>query len=172
MPGWRRRFGVAAAALALSGCAGSSPRGQLDHGVYRAREGFRVTVPGPDWEATTSGRAHLELRQRATAVGIFANVECGPEAAKRDLAVLTRRLFVGLRARAAVENGAATIAGIPAAHAVMEVPVGDDGERVRLEAYVVKDERCVYDLVYVAPAATFAERRADFQRFVESFTRE
>jgi len=172
MSRWCRRFGAAATALALSGCAGASPRGNLDHGVYRAADGFRVTVPGPDWESASSGRADFELRHRASSAGILANAECGPKAAKRDLAVLTRRLFVGLRARAAVESGVATIAGVPATHAVMEAQVGDDGERVRLEAYVMKDERCVYDLVYVAPAATFAGRRADFRRFVESFTRE
>jgi hypothetical protein len=31
---------------------------------------------------------------------------------------------------------------------------------------------CVYDLVYAAPADTFAARRPDFQRFIDSFVRE
>lgn len=172
MSRWYRRFGAVATALAMSGCAGASPRGHLDHGVYRAADGFRVTVPGPDWESPPSGRADFELRHRASSAGILVNADCGSEATRRDLAALTRRLFVGLRARTAMENGAATIAGVPATHVVMEVQVGEDRERVRLEAYVVKDERCVYDLVYVAPVAAFDERRADFQRFVESFVRE
>jgi hypothetical protein len=45
-------------------------------------------------------------------------------------------------------------------------------ERVRVEAYVLKDERCVYDLLYVAPAVAFDALRADFEGVVQSFTAE
>jgi len=71
-----------------------------------------------------------------------------------------------------LENGAATVGGVPAVRAVMEAQVAGADERMRMEAYVAKDGRCVYDLVYVAPAATFAERRPDFRRFIDSFVRE
>jgi hypothetical protein len=86
--------------------------------------------------------------------------------------VLARRLFIGLRGREVLENGAATLGGAPAVRAELEAQVSGTDDRVRLEAYVMKDARCVYDLVYAAPAATFAERRPDFQRFLESFVRE
>ena len=135
-------------------------------------ERFRVTVPGPEWDVTPAGRADLELRHRAGRAGILANVECGEGRARPELTALTRRLFVGLRSREVIENGVTTVGGLSAAHAVMEAQVTGDDERMRVEAYVLKDERCVYDLVYVAPSAAFAERRPDFQRFVESFARE
>jgi hypothetical protein len=160
---------VAATVLVLSGCASAGPR--VENGVFRAPE-FRVTVPGPEWDVATASRAELELRHRGTRAGILANVECGDEPARRDLAVLARRLFVGLRGREVLENGTATVGGVPAARVVMDAQVAGEDERMRVEAYVVKDGRCVYDLVYVAPAAAFAERRPDFQRFVESFVRE
>jgi hypothetical protein len=112
------------------------------------------------------------LRHPATGAGILANVECGPGPARQELAVLARRLFVGLRARETLDNGVTTLGGLPAVHASMEAQVTGDNERMRLEAYVTKDERCVYDLVYVAPTAVFAERHGDFRRFVESFARE
>ena len=168
--GWRRRIGVAATAFALGGCAGAAPR--IENGVFRAPAMFRVTVPGGEWEVATASRAALELRHRGTHAGILANGECGDEPARRDLAVLARRLFVGLRARDTLENGVAQVGGVPAAHAVLEAQVTGHDDRMRVEAYVLKDDRCVYDLVYVAPAAAFAERRPDFQRFVESFVRE
>jgi hypothetical protein len=167
---WRRRIGVAATALALSGCATSGVR--LDNGVFRAPDRFRVTVPGPEWDVAAASGAELELRHRGARAGIFANAECGAEPARRDLAVLARRLFVGLRGRQVLENGAATVDGVPALRTVIDAQVTGEEERVRMEAYVVKDGRCVYDLVYVAPVAGFAERRADFGRFVESFARE
>jgi hypothetical protein len=161
-------LGVAAAALALAGCAGT----RLEHGVFRVPERFSVSVPGPEWEVATASGSELELRHRPTRAGILANVECGAEPARRDLPALARRLFIGLRARATLENGMTTVDGVPAAHTVIEAQVTGGDERMRVEAYVVKDERCVYDLVYVAPRHRFEERRADFLRFVDSFARE
>jgi hypothetical protein len=61
---------------------------------------------------------------------------------------------------------------VEAAHAIVEAGVGTGGERVRMEAYVLKDERCVYDLVYVASPETFEAQRPDFKRFVDSFAKE
>jgi hypothetical protein len=167
---WRRRIGVAVATLALGGCASAGPR--VENGVFRAPALFRVAVPGAAWEVAAASRAELELRHRGGDAGIFVNAECGDEPARRDVSVLARRLFLGLQAREVLENGAATVDGVPALRSVMEARVSGRDDRVRLEAYVVKDARCVYDLVYVAPAEGFAEGRADFQRFVESFVRE
>ena len=169
-PRWRRHFGAVVTVLVLSGCASAGPR--VENGVFRAPERFRVTVPDAGWDVAAASRAELELRHRAARAGIYANVECGEEAARRDVSVLARRLFVGLREREVVENGAATLGGAPAVRAVMEAQVSGSDERMRLEAYVMKAGSCVYDLVYAAPAATFAERRPDFQRFVESFVKE
>jgi hypothetical protein len=170
MAAWQWRIGVAATVLVLSGCATAGPR--VENGIFRVPTLFRVTVPGPDWEVVTASRAELELRHRETRAGMLANVECGEEPARRDVGVLARRLFVGLRERERLENGTATIGGLPAVRALMDAQVAGQDDRVRLEAYVAKDARCVYDLVYVAPSASFAERRPDFQRFVESFVRE
>ena len=167
---WRRRIGAAVAVIVLSGCASAGPR--VENGVFRAPERFRVTVPDPAWEVAAASRAELELRHRTTAAGIYANVECGAEAERGDVTVLARRLFVGLRSREVLENGMATLGGAPAVRAVMEAQVSGSGERIRLEAYVMKDRGCVYDLVYAAPVAAFAEQRPDFQRFLDSFVKE
>ena len=42
-------------------------------------------------------------------------------------------------------------------------------ERVRVESYVVKDARCVYDLLFVAAPEAFETQRPAFQSFVDSF---
>jgi hypothetical protein len=167
---WRRHVGAAVTALVVSGCASAGPR--IENGVFRVPERFRVTVPDSGWDVAAASRAELELRHRATRAGMYANVECGEEAARRDVAVLARRLFVGLRDREVVENGTATLGGAPAVRAVVEAHVSGSDERMRLEAYVMKAGSCVYDLVYAAPADTFEARRPDFQRFIESFVRE
>ena len=164
------RLAVAAAALVLSACASTGPR--VENGIFRAPARFRVAVPGPEWDVVTANAAELALRHHGSQAGIFANAECGDEPARREVSVLARRLFLGLRDRHVVENGTATLDGAPAVHSVIDAQVSGQGERVRVEAYVMKDARCVYDVVYAAPAAAFDARRADFQRFVESFARE
>jgi len=164
----RRRFGVALAALTLAACATAS----VPDTVFRVPERFRVTLPGAGWETTPMDNVELALRHRDTGAGIFANAECGEGAAQRDLGLLALQLFVGLRERERLENGPATVGGAPAAHAVIEAQASGTDGRVRLEAYVMKDERCVYDLVYVAPPHAFEAQRPDFRRFVESFAKE
>jgi hypothetical protein len=168
----RVRRSVVVAALVLTGCATAGPR--LENGVFRAPDLFRVTVPGVDWVVAPQGRAELELHHRARAAGMFVNAECGTAAARGDLdaTALARRLFVGMREHDVLENGAATLDGAPALRAVVEARVGGRADAVRLEVYVMKDARCVYDLVYAAPPADFAAGRQDFERFVESFARE
>jgi hypothetical protein len=161
-------MGVAAAGLLLGGCAPA----RVEHGVFRAPATFRISVPGPAWAVAKANGSELELRHRGTRAGLLANAECGAEPARRELTLLARRLFVGLRGRETLANGAATVGGLPATHAVMEAQVTGADERMRVEAFVMKDDRCVYDLVYVAPASDFEAHRPDFQRFVESFARE
>jgi hypothetical protein len=57
-------------------------------------------------------------------------------------------------------------------HLVVEGRMRDSRERVRIESYMVKDRRCVYDLLYVAPPGAFESSRGDFERFVGSFAPE
>jgi hypothetical protein len=44
------------------------------------------------------------------------------------------------------------------------------GTAVGVEAVVIKGQRCVYDFLYVAPAASFETGRGDFRAFVDSFS--
>ena len=63
-----------------------------------------------------------------------------------------------------------TIGGRAAGHVVLEGRESEQSERVRVEAYVLKDERCVYDFLYAAPVAAFEVSRPEFRRVVDSFT--
>ena len=167
--GARRAALVTAVAFSvLAGCAGR----RLHDGVYRSEHGFRVTVPGPAWEVVDRSRAELELRRTDGAAGMLAHATCRPEAARRDFGLLERHLLLGLRDRATLEEGEADVAGRRAAHRVVEGRPRDGEERMRIESYVLKDARCVYDLLYVAPPEDFDGGREDFRRFVASFVME
>ena len=63
-----------------------------------------------------------------------------------------------------------TVAGRPARHAVIEGRHQEAREPMRVELYVMRDGRCVYDFLYAAPPAAHDAGRPDFERFVTTFT--
>ena len=162
----RRATALAVAvALAFGACATR----RIVDGVYHARAGYRVTLPGPAWAPAEESRADLELRHRTAAAGMLVNAACDPAVAKRDADVLARHLLFGLRDRSVVEVDEVPVNGRVASHRVLEGRMQPSDERVRVESYTLKDDRCVYDLLYVAVPEVFDAWRGDFRRFVESF---
>ena len=151
----------------LAGCAGQ----RIEAGVFRSPKGYHVTIPGADWVLVDESRADLELRHREGAAGMLANATCTAEARRRSARVLIRQLVAGLRERTLLERGEVALDGRPATRTLMEAG-GADGQRMRVESYVLADERCVYDLIYAAPAAAFGARHDDFERFIETFRTE
>ncbi len=154
--------------LALGACAGR----RLVDGVYHAPSGYRVTVPGPAWEVAADSRADLELRHRTASAGMVANAVCDPAVARRGWDVLGQHLLIGMRDRTMLEANEAPVNGRVASHRLLEGRMQQTDERVRVESYTLKGDRCVYDLLYVAPPEAFDAWRGDFQRFVQSFTGE
>ena len=71
---------------------------------------------------------------------------------------------MGFRDRVTLERGDVEVNGRLAAHTVLDGQLGSRDAPVRVEAYVLKDARCVYDFAYAAPPASFETWRADFQR--------
>jgi hypothetical protein len=173
----RARAGGAAiallAAVGVVSCA--TGRGtRIEDGVYRAPSGYRVTLPGAEWDVVTDdergSRTDLQLRHRDGRAAMLAHAACEGAAARRSFDILTRHILVGLRDRTVIEDGSAQVNGRAAAHTVVDARRRRSDERVRVESYVVKDERCVYDLLFVAVPEVFDARRPAFRSFVNSFT--
>jgi hypothetical protein len=162
------RVGLLGAMLAIlvAGCAGR----RIEHGVFYSTKGYWIRIPGPEWMVVNESRADLELKARDGRAGMLANATCEAHVARRPPTVLQRQLLLGLSNPHVVERGEVTVAGRPAPRTVLEAGVADGGGRVRIDAVTVTDSRCVYDLIFVAPLAVFAERQADFAAFVASFT--
>lgn len=150
---------------ALAGCAGR----RIDDGVYHSEHGYRITLPGPRWAIVDESPADLELRRADGGAGMLVAATCRPAAARRRFSDLGRHLLLGLRERETLEEGPASIAGLQGVHTVVEGRMRNSNDRVRIESYTLKDGRCVYDLLYAAPAASFAGSHGDFARFVASF---
>lgn len=161
------RVGLLAAGV-LAGCAA----GRIESGVYSSSKGYRVALPGAPWTVAEDSRADLELRHRAAPAAMLANASCDGRAAAPGLDALARRLLMGFQRRATVERDEVAVNGRRAAHTVLEGRLAAGDAPVRVETYVMKDARCVYDFAYAAPPASFETSRAAFRRFVESFATE
>src|SRR5918996_2301778 len=159
---------TAALALTLGACAGHGIVG----GVYQAPSGYRVTLPGAAWEVAPDSRADLELRHRTAPAGMLVNALCDPAVVRRGGDVLAQHLLLGMRDRQEMAVNEMPVNGRAASHRLLEGRMRQSDERVRIESYTLKGERCVYDLLYVAAPEVFEAWRSDFHSFVESFTGE
>ena len=166
MRSWRAGAAGIGVVLVLTGCAGR----QSPDDVYRSSKGYRVMLPGPDWRVVSESRADLELRHRQAPAGMLVNASCDPRLVGRAVDTLRREILAGFSDRAVQERDAVSVAGREAAHVVMDGQASRQGERLRVELFVVKGDRCIYDLLYAAPPADFARWRGDFQRVIATFT--
>jgi hypothetical protein len=156
-------------AVALAGCAGT----RIDNGVFHARSGYRVAVPGPDWRIDEDDRrADLALRHREAPAAMAVTASCDPQVVRRSPELLERHLLLGLRDRTVIERNEAPLNGGRARHEVVEGRMRQSQGRVRVEAYTMRDERCLYDVLYVADPEVFDAHRPAFQRFVDTFAME
>ncbi len=154
--------------IAFTGCAGR----RIENGVYHSDKGYRLTLPGSDWSVAADSKADLELRHQDGLAAMLANAECDDRARSRSADLLLVQLLIGLQDRATIEQNEVSVNGHQALHRVLDGRVAADGAPTRIEAYVLKDQSCVYDFAYAAPPASFEAWRADFRRFVESFAKE
>lgn len=162
------RRAVTAAIVGVLLLAGCGVR-RIEHGVYHSAKGYRVMIPGPDWQVVEDSRADLELQHRSGAAGMVVHATCDRAPRRRSPAGLDRQLVIGLRDRTVLERGETAVAGRPAAHSVLDARSGADGVPMRVEVYTLIGERCIWDLVYAAERDRFATWRGDFDWLVGSF---
>jgi len=158
---------VLVASLLVSGCAVK----RIENGVYHSSKGYRVAIPKAEWSLVDGGPADLALRHHGSSAGMAVNAVCAGAAPRRAADVLARQLHIGLRDRRTIERATTEVAGRPASRVVVEGRL-EDSASVRIESLSMRDERCLYDFLYVAPPAAFEAARADFSTFVDSFRTE
>jgi len=153
-------------ALALTACSAD----RIERGIFHSGKGYQVTLPPGAWRVERDGEADLALRREEPPAGMLANATCSGREPARPLRALSRHLLFGLTHRSTVEEAPITVAGRSGVRSVVR---GErDGRQVAVDAVVLKDDRCVYDFLYVAPVGEFESGRPAFAAFLESFAPE
>jgi len=163
---WRAGAAGAGIVLILAGCAGR----EAPDAVYRSSKSYRVALPGPDWGAVSASRADVELRHREAPAAILTNASCGPRLASHPIESLRREILAGFSGRDVQLHEAVSVGGREGTHMIVDGWVSRPDALVRVELFVLRGDRCVYDLVYAAPPGDFARWQAEFQRLVASFS--
>lgn len=153
------------ALVALVGCGGKE---RFDGQVYHAeRGGFQLGPIPSSWERLRLDGPLLAFADHATGGAVEINAQCGKDADDVPLSALTKHLLIGYTERNFREEKLLPLDGREALHTVVDAKL--DGVQVTLDAYVMKKDGCVYDLVYVAKPSTYEAAAAGFAAFVAGF---
>lgn len=157
-----RRLALAAMLAVLAVACGHSA--SFDGGVLR-KNGVAVRFdPVPaGWSRIEVEGADAAYRDEAHQGSFLFDVRCHQRDGDAPLASLTAHLIMGTTARQVRLEETVPFDGREARHTRMSAKL--DGVPLEYDLYVMKKDDCVYDLVYVAPAARFYGGAAEFERF-------
>lgn len=145
-------------ALAL-GCAGNRQARRLE-GL------FDLGDPGGGWERVPAGGADQAWYNAEISGAIYADSNCGQRYDDAPLGRLIDSLGLGIVGAVSREEER-SVDGRAALLRVVEGTL--DGVPVRVGALVLKKDLCVYDLVYIAPPASFDRGMDGFEAVIGAF---
>lgn len=158
-----RPFAVAVAAAALAGCgAHATVRGGVVHAEHAT---YRLGPLGPAWQRHGSD-ADLAYYDAELDAMIAVDSEC-PMQHDAPLTVAANTLLIGFTERQTLGEARVALAGREALHRRVRAKL--DGVPLVVDAYVLKKDGCLYDLVYLAPVDSADRGAAEFDRFVAGF---
>ena len=160
VPGVAVLFLVAAVGLGLVACGHAKT---FDDGVFRkGAVAVRVGPVPAGWRRLTVEGADLVFRDDERSGSVLFDVRCGRDD-DAPLSVLTDHLIMGTTEREFDAQDTVPFDRREALHTLLRAKL--DGVPMHYDIYVMKRDGCVYDLVYVAPPARFAEGAVDFEHF-------
>lgn len=150
----------------VGGCAGKQG---FDGRVYHAgRATFRVGPVPSTWKKSDAvDGAMLAFTDEPNGGMVSVYGRCGKDGDDVPLSALTQHLLIGFTEREVTEQKTVQLDGREALHTVLSAKL--DGVKTGLSLYVLKKDGCVYDLIYAAPPASFANGQPAFDAFVGGF---
>ncbi len=117
----------------------------------------------PGWRRVDVDGADLAFRDDDREGSTLVNVRCGRRDDDAPLSVLSDHLVMGTTEREIESRLTVPFDGREAMHTLLRAKL--DGVPMQYDIFVMKKDGCLYDVVYVAPPARFAEGAPDFERF-------
>ena len=161
------RWGECKAALlllTLVSCTAS-----FDGRVYHG-DGFSFSVAQTpaEWQPISVTSAALAYEERDFGGQVLVNARCDRDGDDASLRSLTQHLFLRFTQREAISEQVVPFDGREALRT--EVTAKLDGVSRSFLVWVLKKDRCVYDLLYVAPPDQYAVGAQRFDAWARQFS--
>lgn len=134
----------------------------------RAEGRYALGDPGEGWKPQRPGGADKAWFHAAHAAAIYTDSNCGSRYEDSPLPDLVTHLTYGIARGEAVSEEALQLDERDALMRVYEGAL--DGVAVKVGALVTKKHRCTYDMLYIAPPATFDAGWPDFVTMAKGFS--
>jgi hypothetical protein len=137
--------------------------------VYRARDvAFAIPKVATEWQRLEHRQAALAFRDPEAQATILVNGRCGLGSDDVPLAALTQHLFLDFTRRTVESQETVPFDGREAMHTSLSAEL--DGVPMRYDAWVMKKDGCVYDLLFFASPDSFDRGYPRFEALVRGFT--
>jgi hypothetical protein len=133
----------------------------------RAEGRYELGDPGVGWQVERPGGADKAWFHPDHGAAIYTDSNCGSRYEDSPLSDLVTHLTYGIARGEAVSEQALRIDERDALMRVYEGAL--DGVAVKVGALVTKKHRCTYDMLFIAPPATFDAGWPDFVTVAEGF---
>ncbi|HEY4014737.1 MAG TPA: hypothetical protein VGM06_15445 [Polyangiaceae bacterium] len=151
-------------AVALALVAACAHGESFDDGVlHKGDLSVRVGPLPASWRRIHVDGADLAFRDDAREGSALFDVRCAQRDDDAPLSVLTDHLIMGTTDRDVESQETIPFDGREAMRTVVRAKL--DGVPMQYDIYVMKKDGCLYDIVYVAPPARFADGAKDFEQF-------
>jgi hypothetical protein len=146
----------------LSNCA---PRLVLvEGGRYSDPQGyFELSIPENGWQLLSWKGVDFVLWDPEEGTAFVVDVT--PLKEDVELATLARHLLIAFERKRILSQGAEKVNGREAVKTELEGWV--DGTEIKAEAYVVKGDGVLYDIIFWAPREAFPRKADAFRQFVD-----
>jgi hypothetical protein len=148
-----------------TGCGGGGLEGQVYRGDGFA---FRIGEVPSSWRRVDNSERALAYEDPALGATILANGRCDKDGEDVPLRSLTQHLFIQFTDREIHAEKVEPFDGREALRT--DVTAKLDGVPLRFAVWVLKKDRCVYDLLYFAAPDRFEQGVAGFDAWVRGFS--
>ncbi|MFO0552909.1 MAG: hypothetical protein U0271_31265 [Polyangiaceae bacterium] len=157
-------FVAGVAFVSLTGC-GTPFDGRVYHGDDYA---FRIAPAPASWKPMAADGAAIVYADAESNGTILVNARCDRDAEDTPLRSLTQHLFLRFTERQIHSEEVRPFDGREALRT--DITAKLDGVEQRFLVWVLKKDRCVYDLVFFASPPTFERTAAQFEAWVSGFS--
>ena len=127
---------------------------------------YTVNIPGKGWEMIKVGKEDIALWHKQHHA-MIAFISSDIENKALSLEMLNSQLFIGIKEKKVLRKESVIVDNQEAMHTILICEI--DNHIFKVEAYIIKIEDRVYDLVYWAPPDSFDYAQNDFINLINSF---